>query len=397
LHKERVLDRHSNAAYWFKIPAYTTESKYIFSIPYDRIHKANVFQNSISIKKLSDQRYLSYKFSRDYDVYIQVKPKLHGYIPVDFNKEEVAILKEKRQLILNSFYYGFAFLIIIYNLFYYFLFKDDSFLYYSIFLLSVSFGVFIIDGMLNFYNVDENLNDYLMVFNYILMAYSSSKFVNSYLFLDDYFPKLKRFSYTIGFIIIVLGVLFLSFKNFYYLLSLSILVFSLLFTYWIISLILFKNNYYTKILMFAYVILLFSGIDFFVLKFLDLSIINIDSITIKIGAFVEMIVLSVAVLYRVKVLKDDNVYMKNEIISFSKEIEQLTSINKQDAVKENIENLSYREREIFDLIASGKSNKEIANEVNISVNTVKFHLKNIYEKLNIKSRKEALIIENSLK
>ena len=149
--------------------------------------------------------------------------------------------------------------------------------------------------------------------------------------------------------------------------------------------------------MFAYVILLFSGIDFFVLKFLDLSIINIDSITIKIGAFVEMIVLSVAVLYRVKVLKDDNVYMKNEIISFSKEIEQLTSINKQDAVKENIENLSYREREIFDLIASGKSNKEIANEVNISVNTVKFHLKNIYEKLNIKSRKEALIIENSLK
>ena len=35
----------------------------------------------------------------------------------------------------------------------------------------------------------------------------------------------------------------------------------------------------------------------------------------------------------------------------------------------------------------------ISAELNISVNTVKFHIKNIYEKLNIKSRKEALNID----
>ncbi|TXD48365.1 helix-turn-helix transcriptional regulator [Polaribacter sp. IC073] len=53
--------------------------------------------------------------------------------------------------------------------------------------------------------------------------------------------------------------------------------------------------------------------------------------------------------------------------------------------------------EIFNFISEDITNKEIADKLNISVNTVKFHVKNIYEKLNIKSRKEAISIENTLK
>ena len=87
--------------------------------------------------------------------------------------------------------------------------------------------------------------------------------------------------------------------------------------------------------------------------------------------------------------------MKNEIINFNKEIDLLTSnIDKESKIKD-IENLSIREREVFDLIVIGKSNKEIALEVNVSINTVKFHVKNIYGKLNIKSRKEVLTIDKN--
>ena len=89
--------------------------------------------------------------------------------------------------------------------------------------------------------------------------------------------------------------------------------------------------------------------------------------------------------------------MKNEIKKFSKELEELTLQITEEPKTAKIENLSSREREIFNLIAIGKSNKEIANDVNISVNTVKFHVKNIYGKLNIKNRKEVLIIDNSFK
>nr|WP_240915516.1 helix-turn-helix transcriptional regulator [Polaribacter sp. 20A6] len=84
--------------------------------------------------------------------------------------------------------------------------------------------------------------------------------------------------------------------------------------------------------------------------------------------------------------------MKNEIINYSREIEVLSVNIKDDSNSDSIGNLSIREKEIFDLIVLGKSNKIIADDLNISINTVKFHVKNIYGKLNIKSRKEVLKI-----
>lgn len=45
-----------------------------------------------------------------------------------------------------------------------------------------------------------------------------------------------------------------------------------------------------------------------------------------------------------------------------------------------------REREVIDLIAEGKSNKAIGKELHISTHTVKSHLRNIMEKLNLHSR-----------
>jgi len=390
--KQQVLETYSNASYWFKIPAYPTDSEYIVRILYERINDADVYQNSHRINKMSNQRYLSYQFSREYDVYVKVTPKLHSYIPIEVEVEKESIEKEQNHLLFNGFYYGFTFLVIVYNLLYFFLFKDDAFLYYSLFLTSMSFGVFIMDGMLNFYELSVEMKDILMILNYIFLAYFSSKFANSYLFLEMYFPKLKKFSYGIGAFVILLGISYLILKNYYFLLSLNILVFSLLIIYWICSLLLYDKNFYTKILVFAYVILLFSAIDFFVLKFLGISFININSTTIKIGSFIEMIVLSIAVLYRMNILKEENKLMRNEIITYSKQLSNLEDF-KYDDEKSAIDELSYRERQIFNLIISGKTNKEIASELNISINTVKFHLKNIYDKLNIKSRKEALALD----
>ena len=59
--------------------------------------------------------------------------------------------------------------------------------------------------------------------------------------------------------------------------------------------------------------------------------------------------------------------------------------------------LSDREFEIFKLIFSEKTNREIAEVSFVSVNTVKFHLKNIYDKLGVSNRKEALqfVLESS--
>jgi len=56
-----------------------------------------------------------------------------------------------------------------------------------------------------------------------------------------------------------------------------------------------------------------------------------------------------------------------------------------------LENLTPREREIFDLFLEGLSAKEITYKLNISIPTVDFHRKNLYSKLGINTIQELLI------
>ena len=51
-----------------------------------------------------------------------------------------------------------------------------------------------------------------------------------------------------------------------------------------------------------------------------------------------------------------------------------------------VDPLSEREIEILNLIASGLKNKEIAEQLIISLNTVLYHSKNIYRKLGVNKR-----------
>jgi LuxR family maltose regulon positive regulatory protein len=55
-----------------------------------------------------------------------------------------------------------------------------------------------------------------------------------------------------------------------------------------------------------------------------------------------------------------------------------------------IEPLTPREREVLQLIAAGYSNPEIAAELVIAVTTVKTHVKNIYGKLQVTNRFQAI-------
>ncbi|MEC3434786.1 response regulator transcription factor, partial [Bacillus cereus] len=55
------------------------------------------------------------------------------------------------------------------------------------------------------------------------------------------------------------------------------------------------------------------------------------------------------------------------------------------------EELTERESEILLLIAEGKSNQEIADELFIALKTVKTHVSNILNKLNVSDRTQAVI------
>ena len=56
------------------------------------------------------------------------------------------------------------------------------------------------------------------------------------------------------------------------------------------------------------------------------------------------------------------------------------------------EALTPREHTVLGLLAAGKSNKQIANSLEIGETTVKSHLRGIFAKLNVLSRTEAIVV-----
>ena len=53
--------------------------------------------------------------------------------------------------------------------------------------------------------------------------------------------------------------------------------------------------------------------------------------------------------------------------------------------------LTTREKEVFELLVSGLTTKEIASSLNISEKTVRNHISNVMQKLGVKGRANAVI------
>lgn len=70
----------------------------------------------------------------------------------------------------------------------------------------------------------------------------------------------------------------------------------------------------------------------------------------------------------------------------------LPYIDLQSLNEDPIESLTARERELLAALSDGWSNMQIATRIGISRNTVKYHLKNLYDKLGVKNRAMAVAL-----
>jgi len=71
--------------------------------------------------------------------------------------------------------------------------------------------------------------------------------------------------------------------------------------------------------------------------------------------------------------------------------------HRQRPPEPSMDDLSEREAEVLNLVAQGMTNMQIALRLNVSENTIKFHLQNIYQKLNVSNRTEAAGMYYSLR
>ena len=293
-------------------------------------------------------------------------------------------------------YYGAAIMMFIVNFCIFLVLKDRKFLYYCMFLLFFVASLAYSDGLGTMLKNSWWLNNAELIL-YTGLGISGILFASAYL---EYKPG----DYTILYIssvfvacAVICFILHLFFKNYLSFFAGKAAIFIALFCFFIKGLQQFKYDKFSRIFVFAYGLLLIFFLECFIVRESGYTIFNFTAGQLKVGSFIEMIILTYAIAYRFHLLKQENLNFRTEINhylaqeNFRSESGKKTQENIFDDLK-NKHDLTDREIEILKYIFEGDTNAEIAEKVFLSVHTVKYHTKNIYFKLDIKNRSQAVSV-----
>ena len=84
----------------------------------------------------------------------------------------------------------------------------------------------------------------------------------------------------------------------------------------------------------------------------------------------------------------EGIYINNEIEDKEQLSSEQINIEQKELFISGVKNLTPKETTIYNYYIQGKKTKEIMQELAITENTLKYHNKNIYSKLGVKSRKQ---------
>lgn len=121
----------------------------------------------------------------------------------------------------------------------------------------------------------------------------------------------------------------------------------------------------------------------------DLEVRNEKNIKLFLGIISLILIFLLLVLFKFyKINKEKRKLVENENERMRKKLSNLMNDTQQNEKKIILSDYNFSERQldIIDLVKKGLTNKEIANQLYISENTVKYHLKIIYNTLGIESR-----------
>ena len=95
--------------------------------------------------------------------------------------------------------------------------------------------------------------------------------------------------------------------------------------------------------------------------------------------------------YIVKPFKDKDIVSAIEMAGFRYQTESKPVFPVKDELNNHLgTSLTQREFDVLEAMWQGSSNKEISDRLDLSINTIKTHSKNLFLKLNVSSRSEAI-------
>lgn len=335
--------------------------------------------------------------------YFKVKFHNQVYFDLDaFNKAEY-YKSETFFIFGNGWYYGFAFMVFVVNMFFYLSLKNEPFLSYALFLAVINIGISFFDGVMNFW-IGADKIEVLGPIIHFLVGFAGYWFATGFLNLKELHPKAKYLAYSFLGVGAVLYVIYYITGSYVFLAWADMVTYLVLVMYWFLGLLVIKKHDFAIFFVVGYFLVMVAGFFHITPLNFGLHMFPITFGFVKFGAVFEMLILTYAITYKVKIMQEENNTIKDELKTYMSQLfslEERISIELEDgeAAPEilhkidelaKVYDLTNREVDVLLCISNQSTNSAIAEELFISVNTVKYHTRNIYQKLNIKSKGDAL-------
>lgn len=394
--KEKIYQGTDNGCFWFIIQADPTLGNQLLTIPHTHISRAKLFKNGVEIRPLDATRHISFDLKNNekknqYLLWINCVKEAN--IPISILPKNTYIQKEGNQRLIIGLYYGVVLSVIIFNLFSFFNYRNITYLYYVFMLVSLALTMSYRDGMSMLFIGNTTMNEKIEPLYHLCVGVSGAVFATNYVRLNHHLPKLQYVGVPAIGISFLFYFCYLFTNNFILFIITEIAILVALTIYWGACAYLYKKSVYAKVFTIGYGLILILAYDFYISSHVGLHVLDLTTNQFRIGSIVEMVVFTYAIIYQGKILANENKKMRLLVSKYADKVLKLKSAlgdSSSTDAKLIVEfGLSHREFDILKSIAAGKTNKEIGEEFSISTNTVKFHIRNIYEKLNINSRKEA--------
>lgn len=155
----------------------------------------------------------------------------------------------------------------------------------------------------------------------------------------------------------------------------------------------FSENGYSKLYVFALAIPIVFVINFYAFQPVGINLINTELIHLKIAFLVQVFLITYAILYRMRSIKELNeirkiemqLYIKNQEAMSRKNIESLM----QDVYLENLimnHDLDGMDIKLLQYISEGKNNTKIARKLKVSENDLQDIITELYYKLGVEKQ-----------
>ncbi|MBB2147822.1 LuxR C-terminal-related transcriptional regulator [Pedobacter gandavensis] len=403
--------------FWLKgkLPANHLNELLTLQISSSHLHETSLYSfNNGELQQVKEQtdlaRYDQFNFKTDSSVYyIRSSDALLKQLPLVLMDASSFNEKEGKRLLRIGFYYGLGLMSILFNVVFYLVFKDKRFIAYCFLQIGVFIEFFYEDGMFYYLSSGQLVLENLLVYTIPLTASFACVFAYYFLDLKDSHKNYWRYVTPVIGLALLNLILFTLFKWDASIPVNDFLSFSAAAIPIGIAITRFRKDVYARFLVLTFGVIVIFAIGFVLNMNFNFSwLTGFDMDALRMVSAFEIIAIGFAITFKVRALQEENVNFRLEINKYLFNIKDTVKVtprisnsipgNDQDileVLKGNFQ-LTDRETEVLLGIWEGLSNQELADKLFISVNTIKYHISNLYVKLDVKNRTQVLRIKEKV-